>query len=303
MTDENIDEMIGKLRDQQAAWNVVERAANDGDKVTIDYAGTKDGEAFDGGSASDTDLELGSGRMIDGFEAGLVGASAGEERTLDLQFPDDYHAEDLRSAKVQFAVTVKAVKEKELPELNDEFFARYDVQEGGLEAFQKNVRESMEKQLADAVDAKVKQQVVDGLLDLISLDLPQVLVKNEIAALKAQSLSQFGVMGDQTFDESLLPDDLFSEQAEKRVATGVILNQVAQVNNIRPDRDKVLEFIGELAETYEDPNEVRDYYLGDEARMQQIQMIVVEKLVVEHILAEAEIIENSCTYDEAVSAE
>lgn len=303
VTDDDVSAMIAKLRDQQASWRVVERAAVDGDQLNIDFVGTRDGEVFDGGSAEGTDLELGSGRMIAGFESGLIGVGAGDVKELALQFPEDYHAEDLRSANVTFKVTVNTVSEKVLPELDDAFFALFDVSEGGVDAFKQSVRDSMEKQLLDSVASKLKDQVMDGLYENTELALPNILVSNEIKALKTQSMSRFGATGQAGFDESLLPDDLFKDQAQRRVALGVILNRVSEVYNIKPDRDKVLEFISELATSYDDPNEVRDYYLGDEERLQQIQMIVVEKLIVERVLEDAEMTENPCSYDDAVKAE
>lgn len=300
VTDEDIDSMIEKLRDQKATWETVDRAAAEGDQLNIDFSGTKDGEAFEGGSAEDTDLELGSKRMIDGFESGLVGAKAGEERVLNLTFPEEYHAEDLKGAAVEFTVKVNAVKEKKLAELDDAFFADFDV-EGGLDDFKVNVRENMTKQLKDAIDAKLKQQVMDGLYDNNSVDLPAAMIADEVNVLRQQSLSQFGAAAE-NFDMSLLPDDLFTEQAQRRVALGIILNSAVEKFEIKPDRDAVMAYVDEIASSYDSPEDVRNQLLSDENQLQQIQLMVVEKNVVEKISEVAQVSEKACSYEEAVQA-
>lgn len=298
VTDDDVQAMIDKLRDQQATWEEVERAAANGDKVNIDFAGTKDGEEFQGGSAEGTDLELGSNSMIDGFESGLEGAKAGDERTLNLSFPEDYHAEDLKGAAVEFKVKVNNVTEKKLAEMDKAFFERFDV-DGGLDEFKVNVKENMERQLADAVEKHAKQQVMDGLYEQNKVDLPSALVADEINALRQQSLSQFGAAAD-SFDASLLPDTLFEEQAQRRVALGVILNKAVEHFEIKPDRDQVMAYIDEIAASYDDPEEVKNQFLGDENRLQQVQLMVVEKTVVEKITAVAQVTEKACSYEDAL---
>ncbi|HCH20165.1 MAG TPA: trigger factor, partial [Cellvibrionales bacterium] len=189
--DEDIEEMIEKLRDQQATWAEVARPAAANDRVNIDYAGTKDGEPFDGGSAEGSDLELGSKRMIDGFESGLEGASAGDSVTLNLTFPEEYHAEALKGAAVVFDVKVNSVSEKSLAELDEAFFAKFEV-EGDLDDFKTNVRENMTRQLDASLEAHGKQLVMDKLFEENTFDLPVAMIDSEIANLQQQSLAQFG---------------------------------------------------------------------------------------------------------------
>ena len=298
VSDDDIQGMIDKLLDQQATWEAVERAAANGDQVNIDFAGTKDGEAFEGGSAEGTDLELGSKRMIDGFEAGLEGAKAGEEKVLNLTFPDDYHSEDLKGAAVEFKVTVNTVSEKKLPEMDAEFFAKFEV-DGGIEDFKVKVRENMTSQLADAIERHTKQQVMDALFDNNKVDLPSAMVADEVNTLRQQSLSQFGAAAE-NFDMSLLPDTLFEEQARKRVALGVILSQAVEHFEVKPDREALIAFIEDLASTYDEPEEVKKHYMGDETRMQQVQLMLVEKTVVEKVLEVAQVTEKASSYDDVV---
>src|SRR5690606_31007592 len=208
VTGADVEKMIEVLRTQNASWSDVDRAAAEGDQVTLDYVGRKDGEEFPGGKASGSTLVLGSGQMIPGFEDGIVGMKAGESKTLALTFPADYHAEELKGAAVEFDIAVHAVKEKQLPALDDAFFARFGVKEGGQEKFVAEVRANMERELRNAIKNKLKTRLMNQLLENHSVELPKSLVKEEIGALRRQMLAQFG--GGQNFDESLLPDELFA---------------------------------------------------------------------------------------------
>ena len=198
LTEADLDKMVDNLREQRAAFETVERAAEDGDQVNIDYTGTKDGEEFEGGSAEGSDLVLGSGRMIPGFEAGIVGMSAGDEKVLSLSFPEDYHNEELKGAAVEFKIKVNDVKAKQLPALDEEFFKLFGVEEGGEEAFRAEVRKNMQRELDNAIENRVKQQIMDGVLALHDdLQVPQSLITQEIDALRNQQLQQFGDLAKQ----------------------------------------------------------------------------------------------------------
>lgn len=298
VTDADVEKMVDILRNQSATWVDVERAAADGDQVRIDYTGRKDGEEFDGGKASGSNLVLGSGQMIPGFEDGIVGMKAGDTKTIQVTFPDDYHAENLKGAAVEFDITVHAVQEKQLPALDDEFFARFGVTEGGEEKFREEVRTNMERELRNAIKNKVKTRLMTQLLEKHSIDLPKSLVKQEVGALRRQMLSQFG--GGQNFDESLLPDELFSAEAERRVALGLVVAKVIEEAGIKADAEKVRAQIEEIAATYEEPEEVVRYYYSNQQLLVGVQTAVLEDQVVEHILQSATIEEQPCSYEEAV---
>lgn len=300
VSDADVDAMIEKLRSQRSDWKPVERAASDGDQLNIDFRGTRDGEAFDGGSADGVDLVLGEGKMIPGFESGLEGAKAGEQRTLELSFPEDYHNADLAGAAVEFAVTVNAVREAELPELDASFFKAFEV-DGGYDEFRAKVRENMETQLAEAIESHLKQQVMNGLVEANEVELPAVMIEQEIESLREQTISRFGGNAED-FDRSLLPKEMFEEQARRRVSLGVILNQMVTQYEIRPEREQIIEFIDDIAQSYDNPDEVRNLYMSDEARLQQVNMLVVEKLVVERIAEMAQPVEKTGTYDEVMAA-
>ena len=300
VADTDIDNMVDILRKQQAQWEVVEQAAEDGDQVNIDYVGTKDGEEFEGGKAEAQDLVLGSGSMIPGFEDGLVGASAGEEKVLSLSFPEDYHAEELKGAAVEFAVKVNSVSKQELPELNQEFFSNYGVEEGDKQAFREEVRGNMERELKNAAKNKVKNQVMDKLVDSHEFDIPASLVGGEINALRQQTMQQFGGAQPNMDLSSILPDDMFRERAERRVKLGLIVGEVVKASEIKVNGEKVREMIEEMASTYQDPEEVVNYYYSNEQMLAGVESVVLEDQVVDHILDQANVTEKQSSYEEVI---
>lgn len=303
VTGEDVDRIIEVFCKQQGSWEEVERAAEDGDKVNIDYAGTKDGEAFDGGSAEGSDLELGSGRMIPGFEDGIVGMKAGDEKTLELSFPEDYHSEELKGAAVEFKITVNNVQELKPAAVDEELFKLYGVEDGGEEEFRQQVTENMSRELKNAVTARVKQQVMDALLEAHDgLELPRALVDQEIRAMKGQMFQQFGGAAGQDLDlDALLPNDMFEDNAQRRVKLGLVVAEFISKNELQADADKVRETIEEMASTYQEPQEVIDYYYGNAEQLQAVESRVLEDQVVEKLLENADISDKACDYQEAIN--
>jgi trigger factor len=304
VTDEDVDNIIEVFRKQQGSWEVVERAAADGDKVNIDYSGTRDGEEFEGGSATGSDLELGSGRMIPGFEDGLAGMVAGEEKTLQLSFPDDYHSEELKGAAVEFKVTLNNVQEMAPAELNEELFAKYGVEEGGLDEFRTEVRQNMARELKNAVDSKVKEQVMEAVSAAHdSVEVPRALMEREVEAMRNQMFQQFGGAGGaQDLDlKSLLPDEMFTENAEKRVKLGLVLAELVSKLQLKVDADKVRATIEEMASTYQDPDEVINYYYSNQEQLASVESKVLEDQMVEKLLDNAQIVEKECSYQDALA--
>ena len=294
----DVETMIDVLRNQQATFEVSEKAAEDGDQVNIDFVGTYRKKPFDGGSAEGQDLVLGSNSMIPGFEDGLVGVSAGEETVLKVKFPKDYHSEDLKGKAVQFAVKVNSVSAKNMPEMNDEFFKLYGVEEGGEEKFREDVQANMERELRNAIRTKVKNRVMNQLFDLNKVELPAALVSNEIIQLKQQMVQQFG--GGQQIDLSMLPDDMFREKAERRAALGVIVSEVVQSEGLTPDEDAVRARVDEIASTYEQPSEVVDYYYSKPELLSSVEAVVLEDQVTELVLSKAKVKDEAVPYEEAV---
>jgi len=225
--------------------------------------------------------------MIEGFEAGLIGAEAGENRTLELTFPEEYHVEDLKGKDVVFEVEVTKVAESVVPELDEEFIKAFGMEDGTIETLQKEIRSNMERELEDKVGALIKERAMDALLEVNAIDIPKSMVQQEAQALKdqtKQNMQQYGQ--DSSID---LPLDLFEDQAKRRVSLGLIVAEVIKANEIKLDGEKVKEKIETFAKSYEKPQEVIDYYSSNQEQMAMVQNIVLEEQVVDWVMGQAKI--------------
>ncbi|SER55985.1 trigger factor [Azotobacter beijerinckii] len=296
VAESDVDNMLEVLRKQNTRYKQVERDAQNGDQLNIDFVGKIDGEAFAGGSAKGTLLVLGSGRMIEGFEAGLVGAKAGEERVLSLTFPEDYQNLDLAGKVAEFTVTVNAVAEAELPELNAEFFALFGIAEPSLDAFRAEVGKNMERELRQAIKSKVKAQVMDGLLAANPIEVPKALIESEVNRLRVQAVQQFGG----NIKPEQLPADLFQEQAKRRVVLGLIVAEIVKQFEIKPDEAKVRALIEEIASAYQEPGQVIAWYYGNDQQLGEVRSVVLEEQVVDTVLQKANVTDKAVSYEEAV---
>ncbi|KHO64141.1 trigger factor [Pseudomonas flexibilis] len=294
--DADVDTMLDVLRKQNTRFEAVERAAENGDQITIDFVGKIDGEAFAGGSAKGVPLVLGSGRMIPGFEDALVGVKAGEERVINPAFPEDYQNLDLAGKTAEFTVNVTAVAAPALPELNDAFFALFGVKEGGLEGFRAEVRKNMERELRQAIKTKVKNQVMEGLLETNPVEVPKALVADEVNRLRVQAVQQFGG----NIKPENLPAELFEEQAKRRVVLGLIIAEVVKQNELKPDETRVRALIEEMASAYQEPEQVVAWYLKNEKQLNEVRSVVLEEQVVDTVLGKAKVTDKSVSYEEAV---
>lgn len=299
VADENIDKMIETLRQQRQTWEPVTRQSKNTDRVNLDYKGSINGEEFPGGAATGTNLILGSGRMIPGFEKGLLKKKAGDEVVLDLTFPDDYQGKEFAGKDVQFTVKINSVSAPVLPELNDEFFAVFGIENGGLEAFRTEVAANMTRELNNASKTRLKTRVMEALLEQNEVALPSALLKNEIDALRQQALQQFGG-GSKNVDPAMLPDDLFREQAEKRIALGLILGEVIKNRNLKADPEKVKSTIEDIASTYESPDEVVRWYYSNKDQLATVESSVLEDQAFDTILADAKVTEKKVGYDDVI---
>lgn len=299
VTEKDIDNMLETLRKQHAGWKEVKRKAKKDDRVTMDFVGSVDGEEFEGGKAEDFSLEMGQGRMIPGFEDGVVGLKSGEEKTIEVTFPEDYHAENLKGKAAQFALTIKKVEEQELPELTDEFVAQFGIKDGGVDALRAEVKKNMERELKNAINSKVKQQVIKGLLAANNdVEVPAALKEQEVNALRQQALQRFG---DNAKNMPELPAELFEDQAKERAQVGILLGEVIRGNELKVDDKKVKALIETTASAYEDPQEVVEYYNSNEQLMQQVRNMALEEQAVELILEKAKVTEKTLAFDEVMN--
>lgn len=296
--DSDVEEMLETLRKQQSTWTEVEEAAEDGKRVTIDFVGSIDGEEFEGGKAENFPLEMGAGRMIPGFEDGIAGKTKGMEFEIDVNFPEEYHAENLKGKAAKFAIKVSKVEARELPELNDEFVAKFGVVEGGVEALKAEVRKNMERELKQAIKARIKEQAIEGLVAQNEIDVPAALVEQEIGVLRQQAAQRFG--GNMEAAQQL-PREMFEEQAKRRVVVGLLLGEVIKTEELKADEEKVKALIEEMATAYEDPAEVISYYQQNEQMMDNMRNVALEEQAIDAIIAKATVTEKAISFNELMN--
>ncbi len=301
ITEEDVNKMVDRLKEQRISYETVERESRVDDQVVVDFEGKLDGEIVESAGGTDVTLIIGKGQMIEDFETGVQGISAGNTTNFEALFPEDYRAEELRGKTVDFALTMKEVKEAKLPELNDEFYKEFGVEEGGEEAFRKEVLSNMEKELEGSIKNQLKQQVMDSLGELHEFVIPGPMIAREIQTLKDQMMGQFQQPPGGKQNDFNLPDELFKDQAEKRVKLGLVVNEIISKFEIEVDQEKLDQHLQELASSYAEPEQVIGWYRGNPDQMQNLEMGVLEDQVVDHIISKAVVEEVVSDYDSVIS--
>ncbi|ROR31994.1 trigger factor [Inmirania thermothiophila] len=291
VTDADIDAMIERLRRQRTRWEAVAREAREGDRVTIDFHGTCEGEEFGGNRAEEVPVVIGAGSLIPGFEEQLVGAKAGEERVVEVTFPEDYRDRKLAGRPARFEVRVRSVEEPVLPEVDAEFIRAYGIEDGDMERFRRELRANMERELADTLRAMTKRAVVEALLAANPVELPQALVKEEIDALR----KQLGPGAEQA------PDALFEAEARRRVAAGLLLGEAMKKAGIELDEARVRAEIERRAAAYEDPEEVVRWYHANPQARAAVEHLVLEEQIIDWLLEQAKVTERAHSFDEIMN--
>lgn len=292
----DIDEMIETLRKQQQEWKEVKRAAKKGDLLSIDFDGTLKGKAFDGGSAEDFSVELGAGRMLKDFETALVGMKVGATKDADVTFPKDYPAENLKGKKAKFTLNVKTVSEPALPEVDKDFIKKFGVEDGTQKSFKAEIKSNMERELEQRIKSSVKQSVMDGLNDIHEIDLPEALVNDEIKQVRNEM-----AQNSQGADLSTLPDDMFKEQAARRVKLGLIVGEIITKNKLEKDQKRVDDMLNSLAASYEDPSSLIEYYKTTPEAMRTIEAAVMEEMIVDWVMEKAKVKDEKMKFTELVN--
>ncbi len=297
VTDGDLDVMIESLRKQRPDWIEAARGCQDGDRITLDFEGRIGGEAFDGGKSENLLIVLGAGRLLPDFENGIRGAAAGENREFDLRFPDQYQARNLAGKTASFQATVRKVEEPRLPEVNAAFCEAFGVTEGGIDALRTEVRENMARELAQSVQTRLKSQVMEQLLTANPIAVPNALVESEIRDMQMEMLRRSGARD----PRQLPPRESFEQAARRRVALGLLLNEVIRQAGIQPDATQVQTRLDEIVAGFSDPDEARRQYLQNEAATRQLQMSVLEDQAVAWVISVAQVTDQPSTFKEIMN--
>ncbi len=296
--DEDIADMILKLRKQKATWSEVDRKSGDGDRVVCDFDGSIKGEAFEGGKGDEIPVVLGAGTMLPDFEKGLKGVKAGEEKTIKVKFPKEYHAEDLAGQKADFALKIHRVEEEVLPPEDDSLAEMVNVEEGGLEKFREDVTENMRREAEQKVTAAVREQVMEGLLDNNPLEIPQTLKHQEMHQMQHEAMQRMGIE-----DHDLAPPmENFAEAADKRVRLGLLVRQLISEQELTVSEELVRKRVEEMCASYENSEDMVEMYMSNPQVVQQIEPMVLEQLAIDWLLDNGKVKEKKVSFTEYMNA-
>jgi len=280
IADSDLDDMIDNLRKQKATWTEVERASAKGDRVVVDFEGKLKGELIEGGQGKEVPVILGQGQMLPDFEKGLTGIKAGDDKTFKVKFPKDYHAEDLQGQKVDFSIHTHRVEEETLPPVDDALAEMFSVKEGGLEQFRKDVTDNMRHEADQKVKAKVREQLMEGLLAANPLEIPQALKHQEMHSMQHEAMQRLGIED----HDKAPPIENFAESAEKRVRLGLLVRQLITDENIRIDEERVRQHVEEICAGYENADEMVNMYMNTPQVRQQVEPVVLEQMAFDRLL-------------------
>lgn len=297
VSDADIDKTIDILRKQRVTYNAAERAAAAGDQVNIDYHGKLGGEDFKGGQAKGYKLVLGEGRALKDFEDAVIGMKAGDSKSFDMTFPDDYHAKELAGKTVTFDLTLNGVEEAVLPAVDADFAKGLGIEDGDLAKMRQEISKNVEREVTRRIRTKLKEQAMKTLVNSSSFDLPKALIDMEIERLQGYAAEQMGLSAEKAKGMSL-PTAMFEEQAKERVRLGLVLSQVVQANQIKPTAEQVRALVDEHAETFEQPEEVVAWYYASPERLSEVEAIALEDSVVNWVLEQAKVIDKAMGFDE-----
>lgn len=303
VTDKDVTNMITRLREQRMAWKPSKSAAKKakkGEQVIIDFTGKIDGEAFEGGSAENVPLELGSGRMIPGFEDGIIGMKKGEETVIEVAFPEDYHADSLKGKTATFDITVHSISTKVLPEIDEDFVKSFGIEDGTEESLVKEIKESMEKELSRAVESKNRTAALEALQSIVDVEIPKSLLDQEVKNLMDRAVQNLQQQGVNAQDVNISADQ-FEEEAKNRVKLGLVLGDIIKANNLEASNEEVEAYIAEQASSYEDPSEVIGWYAQNPGARSEIRGVLVEGKVAAKIIDEAKVKVVSKAFDEVIN--
>jgi trigger factor len=296
VNDAEIDKTLEILRKQRIEYADVTRASQKDDRVTIDFVGKIDGVAFQGGSASDFNFVLGGGQMLPEFDSAATGLAPGAEKTFDLKFPDDYQGKEVAGKTAQFTITVKKVEEGKLPALDADFAVSLGIMDGDIAKMREDVKGNLEREVKKRLQSRIKTAVMEVMYTSTQVEVPKALIEMDIERLTEQAkadLAQRGIKQDMP-----LPPDLFTEQAKRRVALGLILSEMVKSNHLEAKAEQVRAIVDEFAQSYEDPTEVVRWYYSDKQRLGEVEALALEDNVVQFVLSKAKVTDKDVPFDE-----
>ncbi|HEY9202092.1 MAG TPA: trigger factor [Gammaproteobacteria bacterium] len=296
VTDADVDTMIDTLQKQRTSYDIVERASKDGDQVVINFVGSIDGVEFEGGKAESVPVVIGSGSMIPGFEENLIGKSAGDEFKFDVDFPADYHAAELKGKTATFDTSVISVAEPKVPALDEEFAKSFGVEDGSIDQLRKDIRDNMERELRNKLADNLKKNVMEKLLEANDVLVPKALIDHECDNLQKQMMEAGNLQSGMS-----LPKELFEGEAKRRVSLGLIIGEAVKASEIKPDAARITAKVEELAQTYEDPQEVINHYNNNPQLKQSLEALVMEEMVVEWIVDQAKVTDKPANFQDLMN--
>ena len=295
VADEDVDRMLETMRKQRRTWKAVERAALASDRVVVGLQSVVDGQPLDEAGATELPVELDAKRMVDGFEDGLVGVRAGEDRTLELVFPESY-PEHLAGKPVTFEVKVHRVEEPEIPEIDDEFAQSFGVADGGVDALRGEVRANMQRELVNGIAAVLKQRVMEALLAEREIDLPESMVRDEVARAigrRREEMERSGIDPEQ----AVLEPGEFEGPVRRRISLDLVIAEIIREHGIELDHSRVRGRVEAIASTYQEPAKVFEWYYSDRGHLSGIESLVFEEQVVEWVLEHAQVTDEQTSFD------
>ena len=297
--EDDVDRVLEQIREQQAHYHAVERPAQAGDRIRMDFEGTIDGVPFSGNQGEGVEIELGAGRLLADFENALLGAASGQSLDVPLTFPEDYPSAEVAGKTALFKVVVHEVAEKHLPTLNDELAAAAGIVEGGLDGLRIRIRERLEKQAQQAASARIKERVMDVLLELHDVPVPSALVDQEVDRLMAEMAQRMGLRSQQG---GQLPREMFADRARRRVGLGLIVREWIKQEGIQPDPDRVDSMIASLVMDHDQPDALAQAYRGNRDVMQRIHGAVLEDQVVDRLLEKMTVVDVPTSFQDLMSS-
>jgi trigger factor len=298
VSEADIDRTLDVMRKQRATYESVERGAENGDRITMSYRGTIDGSEFAGGKAENQAIVLGEGRLLADFESQLQGMKAGDARTFELRFPDDYHGKDVAGKTATFELNVSEVAVPRLPDIDAEFAKSLGVVEGDVTKMRTEIKGNLEREVKTRLKSRVKDQVMQAFLDVTQVEVPKALVESEIERLRNFARQDLAARGIPVKDDTPLPADMFEKQAQRRVNLGLILAELVKAHQLQAKPEQVRSTVEEQAESYENPQEVVRWYYQSPERLREIESMVLEDNVVDWALRTARVEDKPIAFDE-----